>query len=92
MKNKEDLVTLVARDTKYRKEDLRVALNSFIKIAKNIVADGDELNISEFAKFYTDDVSQKQWDLNNKTFKNMSYKVIRAKFSDKFKAEVNHRD
>ena len=46
MKNKEDLVTLVARDTKYRKEDLRAALNSFIKIAKNVVADGEELNIS----------------------------------------------
>ena len=92
MKNKEDLITLVARDTKYRKEDLRVALNSFVKIAKNIVASGEELNISEFAKFYTDEINQKQWDLNNKVFKNMSYKVIRAKFSDKFRDEVNHRN
>lgn len=92
MKNKEDLVRLVAKDTGYAKDDIRVALNSFIKMVKKTVAEGNELNISEFLRFYTEDVNQRQWDLNNKEFKDMSYKIIRIKISDKFKAEVNHKN
>lgn len=89
MKNKEDLVKLVSRDTGYAKDDVRIVLNSFIKIIKRIVSEGNDLNISEFGKFSTDQISQQQYDLNSGLIKNISYKKIRFKISDKFKAEVN---
>ena len=90
-KTKEDLVKLIARDTGYTKDDIRNALNSFVRVTKKLIAEGNELNIPTFGKFYTDEVNQKQWDLNNREFRDMSYKVIRVKFSDDFKAEVNNR-
>ena len=48
MKNRMDLVRLASRESGFTKGDMEIALDAFIKVAKKIVKDGEELNIMGF--------------------------------------------
>lgn len=91
VKNKNDLITLVYRDTGFNKSDLKMAFDSFIKNTIKMVKDGEELNIVGFGKIYAETIpSRKLWDLNNGGFRDVpEIKRPKIKFSDNFKSEIN---
>jgi nucleoid DNA-binding protein len=91
MKNRLDLIRLASRESGFTKGDMEIALDAFIKTAKKIVKDGEELNIMGFGKMWPETVpAHKLHDLNNGGFMEVpESKRIKVRISELFKAEVN---
>ena len=94
MKNRMDLIKLASRESGFTKGDMELALDAFIKTAKKIVKDGEELNITGFGKIWAEIVpAHKLYDLNNGGFMEVpESKKIKVRMSELFKAEVNSKE
>lgn len=94
MKNRLDLIRLASRESGFTKGDMEIALDAFIKVAKKIVKEGEELNIMGFGKMWSEVApAHRLYDLNNGGFREVpESKKIKVRISELFKAEVNSND
>ncbi len=89
--NKNDIINYIKKKENISKKKINIVINTFFKKILYFLKKKYSIKIKNFGKFFLKKIKKKLWfhPKNKKKYKIPSKKIIRFKYSNNFKNEIN---